>query len=330
MKNTLIFLLAFILNDLFAQEPTFPESDASWITTHTSACIVGTLYKYCWTEYLYGDTIIEGKTYTKLILQKHCVYANAGNHCVESYWYPKYGDFVMGGILEENGRVIFKKFNVADSLFEYYDEALKNVPPNEEIVFYDMNWEVGDSITYPVENGEIFKFDVSYIQEQNGKKKFRLQLRGGAQWMNFIAVEGMGGTMGLFNMYYPNLVNSYYLTVPVCFYHNGELIQEGEYCTNLCEVTNTQDPHTLATSCIFPNPVIENLYVNLGCLNTTSGTIVIRNYLNEILHTESFYNPNLDDTNLTLGLQELPFGIYFITIYSKDALIGVKKFIVGK
>ena len=300
----------------WAQEPTFPVADVQWrVDWSQNACIGGSNHHVYWTNFLEGDTLISDTTYSKVMLLPQCQYINAGSHCPEWYGYPEYGTIVIGGIREDSGKVIFRRFNVPNSFFITYEKGIKNIAVDSEIVIYDINWIVGDSIYYPQKEGDSVLYDVIGMNFHNGKKRFGLQPRNEGAWQVYSAIEGMGGQRGLFSMYYDNINTP----TTMCFYSEGNLIY-GQNCGNPCQTVSTS-MITDESIKIYPNPATQNIFIEA---NVNDGPFMLRIFN---LSGEMVYMDKTFPGNTHIEIQQLN-GLYLLSLTDTNGKIRfVKVFI---
>ena len=315
-----ILLLSYHIN-LFGQL-YFPSDSIQWITTHESNyCIGGSNIVYLWYEYLGADTLIQNISYHKLMFQPGCKYVNTGSHCTGFYSYENGSSYAVGGIRAENGIVIFQKFDVSDNLFSSYEQALAKIPALVDIVLYDFNWEVGDTVTMPLKNDIGIPFFVGRVVVENGLKRIGLwRLSGIPVSMNVI--EGIGEKSGIFGMYY-DPSGSYYLPLDNCVTHNGQLIQSGLSC-NLCGLVNTHDPEKMTQTKIYPNPASDDIFIET---ESSDGPFVLRifNTIGELIYLDKVFpgNTNVYTCSLDLG------GLWHVVLTDQQGRMQVGNVLVS-
>src|SRR5688500_7675684 len=261
MKIILIALFSWFHIAIVAQIPTFPTENAKWeMDLGFNVCIGGSNKHIYWTDYLDGDTLVEGISYSKLMMLPHCYYTNPGTHNCYQFSLADQGVTLVGGIREDSGKVVFRRFDVPDSLFHTYGGSVRNIPQNEDFVIYDLNWVSGDSIYYPLIGGDSLAYDVLGVQLYNGKKRFGLQPRNGHPMNIYTTLEGMGGQKGLFGMYY----HAGYFWSDLCFYQENEL-EWGSNCETPCGSVATELADESIIQ-IYPNPTSDEIFIDVESL----------------------------------------------------------------
>ena len=317
-----VFIISCIISNVHGQSYPFPIENAEWHTVHVSQyCTGGSNINYYWTEFLEGDTLIDNVTYANLMLWPECIYANAGSHCQELYFYPDDGINAVGGIREVNGRVLFKKYNVHDSLFSTYERCLSKLFAGEEIILYDYNWESGDSVIYPQLGDEPLIFDIIGINVIEGRKKVGLQQRGKPAWFSFQAIEGIGGIQGLFNMYYANQLAGEYLGENVCSIVNGEIVQEGS-CTSQCELVSTDDP-VIEQLQLSPNPTNDEFTIG-SSTDSNPSVVKFYNLFGQLVYSDTHYETNKSISAVKFGLH----GLFFVVRFDLNGQISTGKLLI--
>ncbi len=258
--NPCLLLVFLTAGSLGAQNFPFPTADAEWVTTHVSNyCIGGSNIYFLWREYLGADTVIQGKTYQRLLFQPECEHITTGLHCTGFDRYYNGGPITVGGIRSDSQKVFFYKFDLADSHFDVYETALKKIPAGQDILLYDFNWAVGDTVVVQMQGGNHLYMRVLEIHVFNGRKEIVVSpLSGVAYQLNI--VEGTGAGAGLFGLYYSSAA-SFYLPLGTCFYHNGGVVLSGQWC-GVCGLVNAPGQSgKLPPVRVYPNPASEAVYV---------------------------------------------------------------------
>ena len=318
-----VILLTLLASGISAQNPTFPTADAQWHTEHLSSyCTGGSSFTHKWTEFLEGDTIVDGHQYAKLMLEPHCISYNGGSSQCSSYVnLSTLGIIPVGGVREDSGRVFFKKFDVPDSLFISYERALKYLNPGAEILIYDINWEVGDSVVYPIDDDSTLVFRVEFIEVVNGKKSFRLDLDNYPGWHDIIVKEGIGGTGGLFHMYYSDYLGLFYLATPVCAVQNNIIVQAGS-CAMFCFLVGINEPKA-NTIKFYPNPAHGQFYLD-GAVGDAKYQVRIYNNVGQLLYSDAEFYGNEPLRTDVSGLT----GWLFVTLTDINGNISAGKVLV--
>lgn len=283
----LILILGFI-PCIHSQGFPFPQENAVWLSKHVSNyCIGGSNITFVWEHSLGGDTLIQDNMYKKLIFHPLCIYANSGSNC-EGFFEETSGEpIVIGGLREEDMKVFFYKFDLHDSIFDSHDKRIADIPSLTDILLYDFDWQVSDTVYMPLENGESLSFVVRLVTEEEGRKRIGLQNLIGINW-GVNVIEGIGSQYGLFGLYY-NPTASSYLPSYVCFTHNGEMLH-GEPPCNTCILVGIKD-FQIPPLKLFPNPTHDMIYFES---DPSAGPFLLRiyNQAGELLYYNSSFPGN--------------------------------------
>jgi hypothetical protein len=304
---TLTAILLTFTYLLEAQGYNFPTSKAKWETTHYSACIGGSSIYFSWWDYLGADTVMQGVTYQRLMVLPRCKRITAGTHCDASET-PYYGVGIpSGGIRREGQKVYFRKFNIPGGTpWEFAEDALANIPAETEILLYDFNWQIGDTVTATVSSGTPYRYVVSDTSTQNGRKNITLKHLSLIGYTTSV-IEGIGHPSGLFGLYY-SPVSGIHLPGKVCFYQNNVLILDGEHC-NVCSALPTDvDEFTKSVDyTLSPNPADQTVAVTMPA--DFNGTVKwqLADVTGRVVSAGSSSSTTFD-----IDVARLPTGSYFL------------------
>lgn len=268
MKSNLLALLCCVAGTapLVAQNFPFPTANAEWITTRVSGCAGGSDIYNSWREYLGGDTVLQNKPYQKLYLQPECTLTTQGTNCDYSLNVYQGLAFAIGALREEDQRVYFQKFELSNDLFTTYEKTMNLLSAGIDILLYDFNWQIGDTLAAEVGGGAAIKYAVTSLSTlPNGRKKYVLTHLSGSAY-TYEIIEGAGNSMGLFANYI-NPTGSSYLPVNGCFHHNGAVVFTSTFCTTCGSVAVAPEPEVPALE-VYPNPASDRLSIVLTPLNS--------------------------------------------------------------
>lgn len=175
----------------------FPKSDATWSEWYEYSYPDGYPYKEAYETFSVNgeDTLINGKTYTKLFMDRQTVYklseAGGGKEELKEMVY-------VGGLREENKKIWF----LGDTIIHH----LKPISINEEILLYDFSLEVGDTvrtsgtIQYDNDNNEDMAIYIQKIDtiQIGGSWRKKFHLAGERLYEDCVWIEGIGSLNGLF------------------------------------------------------------------------------------------------------------------------------------
>ena len=270
MKGNFFIAVLFFFSSTnsFAQiYHPFPESNASWSQNFFRyMAVVGGhsgMERIGWKYSLEGDTIINSTNYTLVKYQRKFYYA-IWDGVVTSAANISDTGFTIGAIREDSSKKIwFIKF-VSDTPYnpippDYY-LLPDSLPANSDILLYDFNLQLGDSIPWAISGSGRKLVGIDSIQLNNGeyRKRFALWFSSGIEFW----IEGIGSNWGLFGAY--NTPPPYFLDQPFhlsCFKENGELLFDTSFASNEyeCDITHLNEAPPPDTS--YDSTYTDNFYI---------------------------------------------------------------------
>lgn len=273
MKKTLIILLLIGSTSSFAQTYfPFPDSVAVWKQTsvYDQVNTVGFTH---YNIFMDGDTIIDSASYKKLYTYSCGQFIIPSSYPIPIFNCPidTLNSLYYGALREVNKRVYF----LPDSLYNYnhfypfcFTSNWNGQPSlNEELLLYDFNVAVGDTLIYPFLDSlkmVITSIDSTLIQSVYRKKyNYNLIFNWGMPCAPFGVgynyVEGIGDiNSGLFSLF-------------IMFFENGEFLNCFE--DNQVSFSNNDNGGCITTSLnelvdennlkIYPNPATNQLFFEL-------------------------------------------------------------------
>ena len=289
-------------NTRWSEEGEYSNLGGVWDTSHTY---------YGYSYILAGDTLIDGKHYTLLKGQDTWSYITiyASLSVIDTMYKINPLLQAFGAIREDSfKKVWFKKLSLNSdiqlSCFSTYF-----LPVDTEILLYDFNLQVGDSIHWTSLWMDTFKhiLAIDSIQFDDGiwRKRYRMWPFG-EYW-----IEGIGSTLGLFG--FPT-VNPYcWLN---CFWNNGQYDiikpQSGHVvCDSLISVGISQIPKPNLTFSLTPNLATTQLQIYLTT-STQPQHLKLINTLGQTIQQQTF-----STNQLQLDISTLPSGVYFIELQNE-------------
>ncbi|MDD4747373.1 MAG: T9SS type A sorting domain-containing protein [Salinivirgaceae bacterium] len=307
MKNLMVitmFVSLLSMHKTSAQTYfNFPTSNAVW---NSEGDNMFSNQKWYFRYAIYGDTVIESQLYHKIY---NVFQDTVGNENSE----------YVAAIRENNNRQVLCK--------------LPNYP---EVVLYDFNLEVGDSIHYPLSYGMCYNgFGVSEGEEHtlrvididsvliNNEYRKRWFLSGGSSqtW-----VEGIGSMEwnGLFNPLVSMFAlcgDSYHFS---CFKHNEVvLFQDNNYCDccfsfGYSGVNSSLEAVSDALE-IFPNPSKDNLHIHIDQPTGDCYSVSIYSILGEQLYSQDMEH----GFDMVVDVSAFESGVYLVRVV--NTISGVEK-----
>lgn len=269
----------------YAQDYTpFQLENAEWIMFFPYAIIGPGDGGEVWKNNTRSDTLINGKIYKNLTETKVCfwlpdVMGDPSYHTVDDT------EYLIGAIREE-GRIVY--------FFDYEE--------NEEIVLYDFNYGVGDTVWYTADD---YTAILSEYTLPDGRIKYEV-INSNADCypcdLSWIT-QGSGSSYGLFGSY----IGGY--TRLKCFGTDGQ-IERGD--CDVCEgyLSSTNDYELTEQYALYPNPASDELLVPSASSITQIQFFNITGKM--ILSTENIGN--------RIDIKHLTPGMYFYTIKTKDGV----------
>ena len=192
-----LILILFLLPIILVNGQVF-KKNSSW--THLTTNIIDESYCRIATYKLDGDTIVDGKEYSKLY------FSSITNGQDDDY------TFCVGLRESENNEIFINPFD--------------SYMPGEHLLYDFSPWEIGDTLRYQFSVGdeiEIFgiisEIDTIQLLDNNYYQVI--------PYTNHKIIRGIGHTMGFFApiQYFPNNGNQYKL---LCFWHGDQLVYKDE------------------------------------------------------------------------------------------------------
>lgn len=305
MKNYLVIISIFASLTLKAQTyHPFPTKNAVWTETfYPGGGDHNTLYhNFALKD---KDTIIHGKRYQKLYLSFDTIFTE---------------DKVCGALREDNKRIYYYSI---DSLVKLRSPESTPMPVDTEIILYDFNLQVGDTITSDqyrlrAEALVVTKIDSILIGTEY-RKRFHFGWNGDIitfeEW-----IEGVGCRRGLLSDigYWPTNDWSSWL---ICFIQNSEVLYHDESFSD-CYHSNTNAVQLLKNDIkikVFPNPANSTIRIELD--KPEYEELIIYNLSGNKL---TGYDLR-DKHSLVIDRGGLSNGLYFISVYDKKGNIQTLK-----
>lgn len=309
----LTFLLILLLNSNFSNSQTyypFPDSNAIWSQVSKNI-FDGTVYKKRYG--LYGDTIINLKTYSKI----YSLYDSTLIHPNSTYY---------AAIREDSLKRVYILFD--------------GLP---EIILYDFSLSIGDTVWYDyggyAGGGEINIYPQNHykivtlidsILLLNNQYRRKITLYDNQGAYENIWVDGIGDInwVGLLHPIVNDVITNGDLYHLACFKHKDEvLFMDNPICakcfcslyTDMIKINKKQNEIN-----IYPNPVKSILYIDFGISIKKKLKIELYDVLGRIVIYKKTFNKIKTDINIV----NLYAGIYFLIIKDEDNIIYRKKIFV--
>lgn len=318
----LYFLFFFAVNGIAQTYYPFPESSAVWRQTQSSGDpfnppVINNNYSL----FINGDTIIDSASYSKLYFFNHFTGSVFNIDTVNSTYY--------GALREVNKRIYFYPDSASLNSYGFCYEWIQPSPlvPSEELLLYDFNAAVNDTIFYPHLDSSyivITSIDSVLIQGQY-RKRFN---HTGAQntsipcgiFSGLHYVEGIGDiTSGLFAHW-------------MYFFENSELFRCYEddlvsysHFPNCMLPVGVKELFNKNDIKVYPNPTSNKLFLDFTDLNlATTLNVSLFDISGKKVHS-SRMNQMINE----IDVSNFNNGLYLLKIESdisrSSKLISIKK-----
>ena len=310
-----IYLISILFINIIGYAQTykpFPVDSATWGFLYIS----GAGYSNT-KEYVKGDTILGGNTY-------HKVYSG-GNNLVGFYK-------VLAGFYRESNKKIYGK------VLYYADTS--------DILLYDFNLNIGDTfydkqkdlsnswITYKYKLVSVSmttltsdtrkKYDFNFVGFQGASSYSNL-----GYGCNFSWIEGIGYTKGIFGTrspysegtqcYIANIVSNASFANLVCFEHKNV-----QYMAQSCLTLGLKERTINSSINIYPNPSNGMLTLQLEDATLSNYNLKLINVLGQEERMDELVKQS---EIITLNIQRLKKGIYFLQVFDSGKLMCTEKIV---
>ncbi len=286
MKKLLLLLALSPLFKAPAQTSVyhqFPDSNATWNFRIMQPCWFGGWIDIEYSLTLMGDTLINSQVYHKL--HTPFIQHNTITNCV---YQPPTG--YRGGMREDT--TAHKLYYVAPS-------------QNTEQLYFDYNWQVGDSVTgvlraFVTDPDTVIAID-SVLVGSSYRKRWFIN-----QWYSVYVIEGIGSTFGLVEPSPGNFTDfpQYNLT---CFSQDNQALYPANVPNcNLITVT-PQISNTNPEVLVFPNPNAGAFTVDLRKAGTITRAAIFD------LHGKRITEQAVNGKNV-LQFDNTENGIYLLVL----------------
>lgn len=287
---TCILLLINLVTLPFISAQTYLNYSSTWTETSGSCGFSGTCDHLDYTRTLVGDTVLNGKTYYKVITE--------GTLSIYDLWLdsivsvePYTGPVQF--IREEQSRLLWYRPSVQD-----------------EIILADFDLEVGDTAvsTGCQSKRIVHHIDTVYLNNEP-RRIFYFGPGNGASWPNKVLIEGVGCTAGLFT--YPcseiGIESGSSLS---CFSQDDDLIVVDTSAA--CNTTGTHHPLADLPNDIhiFPNPAMDEIFIEVGSMDVKE--VVITDMAGRVAYREE--KGNFIGNRLRVNVQSLVPGVYVVSV----------------
>jgi hypothetical protein len=289
MKKLLLIcttMLSVLANGQTSIYRPFPDSNAVWNINFYSGCMIGTDQEF-YSITFSGDTTINSLTYHKLFSPFVQSFISGGCNVTHTTGYK-------GAIRQDttNKKVFY-------------------VPPTDlnEQLLYDFTLQVGDTVkgfleSFAFQPDVVLSID-SVLVGDNYHKRWIINT-----CYNIYLIEGIGSTFGLIELS-PGCITDYDGYTITCFQQNGQSIYPDT--TSNCQLITSIysiDPNSSKVK-VFPNPSNGLITVDFEQPSNIR-EIKVTDLLGNIVKQQKTFN------NKKIYIDNLPSGVYILTIFDKD------------
>lgn len=322
MKRIIILLvfIGFAKVNIAQPYQPFPTDSAVWRQSSANWNYPD-YYQRDYKYYIQGDTIFSGNTYHKIYKTLISSYYVLGSPT---------GPFnLMSGpsIVDTNKYVGAIREDLSKRVYFLPD----TITTSSEILLYDFNLNVGDTLTYSYNNSSYFLGENyvsgidSIVVGTQYHKQFKISAPGYTNYVSII--EGVGSTFGLLEMFIDPFEWSDNL---ICFTYKGQ---------NVWADSIGHPPTYIPANCSLPSPVGINEHTEETQIsifpNPTTGTINIKTPFSEITRIEIFdvlgktiYQTRFSTSENTINLSQFTKGVYFLKASSGNKFSTTQKIIL--
>ena len=306
MRNNLILLFCLIINNSLGQNPNWiqlPDSNASWCAQR-GFLMTGNpdaFHTYNYIQTISGDTLINGLVYHK-IYESGILDIMAIPPTTWTYTY--YNNEYVGCIRENNNRQAYQ----IPKLFSV------------EIPLYDFNLQIGDTV--PSSPSIIVSGIDSIFDGFDFRLRFKLSSADTTFWPGYgyfehvSWIEGIGSTGGNFFSLGPYFERGGTLYE---FTHNGIIYYQDSIGS--CNLSlNYSEFSNQSTISIFPNPVLDKLYIDIDNYFSERVSILVTDLSGRLI-----FNRQLQKGKNECNLENLASGIYIYKLCEGKSIIDSGK-----
>mgnify|MGYP000875032789 FL=1 len=274
----------------------FPTAHAEWVVYKVYPIIGPTDEFLVYRNFVEGDSVFMGKTYTKVFRQDLCrCICSVRNNYLPIGAQP----MLLGGVREENHRVYFTKFGAGNGQ-SYYS-------PVTDTLLFDFTAQAGDSIPYAGNTTLV----VDLVDTaSDGRKQIHFKVH--PPGYPGVWKEGIGSA-GI-------------LETTEFFFSNGSCFsdQVPSACSIPCAVTAVEDPVVHPRFQVMPTLASDVVRID-GSDPSEQYSVQILSSTGALLET---YSGILSGDPINIG--HLPSGILVFQIRSSNGAVGAGKVIKGE
>jgi hypothetical protein len=277
----------------------FPDSNATWSSTYDDINS-GSIYDMF---YLEGDTIMEGRSYSKIY--------NFIGWTQRNY---------VGGIRQDTAaKRIYAK--LVNWMYPIYPPSIFLFSDTSDVLLYDFSLEIGDSILIP----SIFFYyqylyvnNIDSIEIQGNYRKYLVLNSSIHPWINSYWIEGIGSLNGLF---WPRFDQEFSICNLACMTQEAITLYAIDGAINCPyypnSIPNIKDDQRLI---LYPNPVQDYLYLKVRNINSKDFTCEIYDFTGNLIVQKS----KISIEQSHIDVSSLKEGIYIIQIEIESQFYNFK------
>ncbi|NCA85909.1 MAG: T9SS type A sorting domain-containing protein [Clostridia bacterium] len=291
MKKLITVVLLFCVVHANSQTADYFAGNPQWRLNQTLGGFLPCLYIYNYVYYMNGNQVIDGKKYQKMFRKG----------TLEEYW--------MGGPPPECSGT--SNYDYLNGLFRQEDQKIFMRDGNADVMLYDFDLEVGDTLpNSPLlyeENIYVTQID-SILVGSYYRKVFSLSVD---VFGNNQMIEGIGFVEGFLT----GFPDYFYPESLACFALNEIVYYVNPNPSAPCNMfVGTAEPSTESTCLeILPNPSTGLFTLSLSGAESHFLQIYIHDISGRLIYQESWQTENATSVKC-FNLSELKKGLYFLSL----------------
>jgi len=299
--KALVLIVCCLLGTLGLRAQTnvyhpFPDSNATWASTYDDIT-PGWIYDKF---YLDGDTIMEGRNYSKVY--------NFIN------WNQR--NFVGGIRQDTSSKRVYAKLN--NWMYPIYPPSIILFQDTGDVLLYDFSLEIGDSVLIPSTFTYLKVNSIDSILISGNFRKYLVLNAEFHPWINSYWIEGIGSLNGLF---WPRFDQEFSICNLECMTQDGIQLYTMDgvtYCPYYPNLIRKND--LMLEIKLHPNPMENYLNINLSDFSIKNAKYVIFDFTGKVIIPQT---PFLN-AQTRLDLSYLLNGIYIIQIEIENQFYNYK------
>jgi hypothetical protein len=320
MKRLLVLLVfvSFAKTNFAQLYQAFPTDSAVWRQSSANFNYPD-WYQRDYKYYIQGDTLFSGNTYHKIFKTVISSYYIMGSN-------PTF-ELRSGPTMTDTNKYVGA---IREDLSKHVYFLPDTITTTSEILLYDFNLNVGDTLPYSYNNSSYF-LGLNYVSGIDSvlvgtqyHKRFKISASGYTNYVSII--EGVGSAFGLLEMFIDPFEWSDFL---ICYSYNGQSVW----------TDSIGHPPTYTPDCSLPalagiNEQSQKNQISIFP-NPTTGIITIKTHISEktsIIITDilgkTTYQAAFSSAEKVIDLSQFPRGVYFLKATDSNKISSIQKIVL--